>query len=122
MGDLERMIEARKLVEEFFAPKRRALAAAKEDSGYVKVMKMKMLGEINALAGDIEHMAIGLAERKKDPHGAIEKAEKEMEKLKKQFIKEVEATGPGEMLKAFGLPPEHIKGKSHELLETIKSL
>ncbi len=77
---LEARKEARRLVQEFFEPKRKKLAALPD-----RTIGSRMLAELNGIARDAEHRAMDLAENGKGWGEARGRAEKELDKLKKDY-------------------------------------
>jgi len=66
MAGMSKRIENRKVVQDFFEVKRKALSVRGIfDFSYENKMKRRFLAEMNALARDFEHKAIGLADRGK---------------------------------------------------------
>ena len=88
MGDMENRLEQRKKVNDFFKDKRRKLGVKGVfDFSFENKTKRRFLAEMNAVAGDLEHKAMGLGDKGKEISDS--EISEQFEKVKKAFISDI---------------------------------
>ncbi|MBR9680681.1 MAG: hypothetical protein GOU98_02550 [Candidatus Altiarchaeota archaeon] len=89
MADMEKRLDARQIVNDFFKDKRKRLdVKGVFDFSFNNKMKRRFLSEMNAIEGDFEHKAMSLADKGKDINIGGELNDS-FEKLKKDFISDI---------------------------------
>jgi len=107
---MKKRMEARRAVQEFFESRRKMLKVGPFwDFSAENRFKRDFLARMNAIARDLEHKAMKMADEGREWTSVLEEAKEKLEKLKEEFLKEL-----GE-----GTPWE---GKFASLRELIKSL
>ena len=85
---MEGRVAARKLIQDFFAEKRRNLhVGGIWDFSLENRVKRQFLAEMNEIARDLEMEAMAKADRGEGGESVLKKAEEEFKKLREGFVK-----------------------------------